>query len=89
MSEWNKLDSGIRNLNSLSLFKSRILKFIQPNPNSIFNSHNPEAIKYLSRIILGLSHLREHKLKHSFQDTLIPICACGSDIETPHLLPFH
>ena len=83
IAEWNKLDSDIRNLNSLSLFKSRILKFIRPNPNNIFNCHNPKAIKYLSSIRLGLSHLREHKFKHGFQETLTPICACGSDIETP------
>ena len=83
IAEWNKLDSDIRNLNSLSLFKSRILKFIRPNPNSIFNCHNPKAIKYLSRIRLGLSHLREDKFKHSFLDILNPICACGSDIESP------
>ena len=83
IAEWNKLDSDIRNLNSLTSFKSRILKFIRPNPNSIFNCHNPKAIKCLSRIRLGLSHLREHKFKYSFQDTLIPTCGCGSDIETP------
>ena len=83
IAEWNKLDSDIRNLNSLSLFKSRILKFIRPNPNSIFNCHNPKAIKYLSSIRLGLSRFREHKFKHGFQETLTPICACGSDIETP------
>ena len=89
IAEWNKLDSDIRNLNSLSLFKSRILKFMQPNPNSIFNCHNPKTIKYLSRIMLGLSHLWEHKFKHSFQDTLNPICACGSDVETScHYLIF-
>ena len=70
------------NLNSLSSFKSRILKFIRPNPNSIFNCHNPKAIKHLSRIKLGLSYLCEHKFKHSFEDILNPICACGSDIET-------
>ena len=29
-----------------------------------------------------LSHLREHKFKHSFQDTLNPICNCGNDVET-------
>ena len=34
-------------------------------------------------IRLGLSHLCEHKFKHSFQDTLNPVSACGSDIETP------
>ena len=60
---------------------------MRPNPNSVFNCHDPEAIKYLSRIRLGLSHLREHKFKHSFQDTLNPICTCGSDIEkTSHCL---
>ena len=31
---------------------------------------------------VGLSHLREHKLKHSFQDTLNAICNCSEDIET-------
>ena len=31
---------------------------------------------------VGLSHLREHKFKHSFQDTLNLICNCGEDIET-------
>ena len=29
-----------------------------------------------------LSHFRKHKFKHSFQDTLNPICNCGEDIET-------
>ena len=31
---------------------------------------------------VGPIHLREHKFKHSFQDTLNPICNCGEDIET-------
>ena len=30
----------------------------------------------------GLSHLRDHKFKHNFLDTLNPICNCGEDIET-------
>ena len=29
-----------------------------------------------------LSHLRDHKFKHNFQDTLIPICNCSDNIET-------
>ena len=36
----------------------------------------------LTRLRLGLSHLRERKFKHSFQDSLNPICSCGNDIET-------
>ena len=70
IAEWNKLDSDIRNLNSQSLFKSRILKFIRPNPNSTFNCHNPTAIIYLSWITHGLSHICERKFKSSFQNIL-------------------
>ena len=34
-----------------------------------------------------MSHLREHKFKHNFQDNLNPICSCGFDIEsTSHFL---
>ena len=34
-----------------------------------------------------MSHLREHKFKHNFQDCLNPICGCGLDIEsTSHFL---
>ena len=36
---------------------------------------------------LGLSHLREHKMKHSFQYTINPLCSCGNDVEfTEHIL---
>ena len=42
----------------------------------------PKGIKLVTRLKLGLSHLREHKLKHSFQDTLNPLCSCGLDKET-------
>ena len=32
---------------------------------------------------LGLSHLREQKFKHSFQDSLNPFCSCGKgEVET-------
>ena len=31
---------------------------------------------------VGLSHLLEHKFKHSFQDTLNPKCNCGEGIQT-------
>ena len=39
------------------------------------------------RLRLGLSHLREHKFKHNFQDSINPLCNCGHDIEsTTHYL---
>ena len=75
--EWNKLDWEIKNSESIVTFKKRILSFIRPSANSTFNCHNPRGIKLLSRLRLGLSHLREHKFKHSFQDSLNPFCSCG------------
>ena len=81
--EWNKLDWEIKNSESIVTFKKRILSFIRPSANSTFNCHNPRGIKLLSRLRLGLSHLREHKFKHSFQDSLNLFCICGkSEIET-------
>ena len=35
--EWNKLDCYIKNSDSFAIFKKRILEFIRPKPNSIFN----------------------------------------------------
>ena len=69
--EWNNLDPHLRKSENFSLFKSNILKFIRPSPNSVYNCHNPRGICLITRLRPGLSHLREHKFKHGFQDTLI------------------
>ena len=41
-----------------------------------------EESNLFTRMRVGLSHLREHKFKHSFQDTLNPICSCGFDVKS-------
>ena len=61
-------------------FKKKLLNFIRPCANSIFDIHNPLGIKFLTRLHLGQSHLHEHKFRHYFQDTLNPLCECGKDI---------
>ena len=73
LSEWNNLDCKIRNSGSPSIFKKNLLNFIRPSAESIFNIHNPYAIKLLTRFRLGLGHLRDHKFRHCFQDTLNPL----------------
>ena len=80
--EWNNLDHNTRNSSSFNIFRRSILKFIRPSANSFFNCHNPKGIKFITRLRLGLSHLREHKFKHRFQDSLNPFCSCGLDIES-------
>ena len=82
IAEWNKLAPDLRNSGSFSAFKKSILNFIRPSPNSIFTCHNPKALKFLTRLRLGLSHLRYHKFKHNFQDSLNPLCNCGLLAET-------
>ena len=82
MIEWKKLDLNIRYSENRTSFKSKVLKFAHLSENSIFLCNNSKGIQLLTRLRLGLSHLRDHKFKHNFQDTHNPICNCGEDIET-------
>ena len=59
-----------------------LLKFMKPSSNSLFNCHSLKGIKLITRLRLDLSHLRKHKFRHNFQDTLNSIWSCGDDIET-------
>ena len=67
---------------SISVFKEKILNFIRPSPNSVSDIRNPKGIKLITRLRLGLSHLREHKFKHSFQEIISTLCKYGQDIES-------
>ena len=80
--EWNKLDLNICNSESLNILKKRRVKFIRHSGSSVFICHNLRGVKLLTRLRVGLSHLREHKLKRGFQDSLDPICSCVYDIKT-------
>ena len=40
------------------------------------------GLKLLRRLRIGFSHLKEHKFKHNFQDSVDPLCSCGNDIES-------
>ena len=85
ITEWNNLDPHLRKSEDFSGFKSNILKLLRPSPNYVCNCHNSWGICLITRIRLGLSHLREQKFKHSFQDTLNPLCSCGNE-STEHFL---
>ena len=79
--EWNKLGNNIWNLESASAFKKQFYNFIRPSPSSMFNGHNPDGIKLLARLWVGLSHLCEQKFRHNFQDSPDPFCNCVWNIE--------
>ena len=57
------------------------LAFIRPSKNSTFHYYCPDGLKLSTKLRLGSSHLRFHKFKHNFKDTLNPICSCGN-VET-------
>ena len=80
--EWNKLSSEIRNSTSCQQFRKLLLSFIKPTCTSLFSIHHPVGVKLLVRLRLGFSHLREHKFRHHFHDTLNPLCPCSLEPET-------
>ena len=71
ISEWNKLDSGIRDLPSISSFKRAILNFIRPKAASIFNVTDNKGVVFLTRLRVGFSHLREQNSGTTSQTLLI------------------
>ena len=91
--EWNKINPNLRNSPSLSVFKKGLLAFIRPKECSIYNIIDPYGLKLLTRLRVNISHLREHKFRHNFLNTLNPLCSCMLETEsTGHYLlrcPFY
>ena len=67
---------------NFNIFRKNTLKFIRPSANSLLNCHNPKGIKFITRLWLGFSLLREHKFKYSFHYSLNPFCSCCLDNES-------
>ena len=57
--------------------------------NNVFKCNNHNGIRLITRLRVGMSHLREHIFKHNFQDCLNPICSCGLDIESTSYFLLH
>ena len=91
LNDWFNLDLNIRNSDSISIFKSRLLYFIRPGQTNIYNIFDPKGLTFLTHLRLGLSHLNEHRFQQNFQDCLNSLCSCSLEIEdTSHyLLHFH
>ena len=80
---WNNLSELITLAPSFEIFKKRYLKFFENKPSYIYFVHNPLGLKLLTRLRVGLSHLRSHKYNHGFLDTPNPLCLCNKlSIET-------
>ena len=66
----------------VSTFLQIFLQFKRPTSNRFYDCHYPKEIKIVPRLHTGLSHLRDHKFKDSFQGSLNPICGCGINVES-------
>ena len=78
---WYSLDPSIINSNSLEVFKSQLLAFIGLVQRSVYNVFNPQGLKLLNRLRLGLSHLNEHRFRHNFKDGINPLCSCSLEVQ--------
>ena len=87
INEWNKLNIEIWNARSLNIFKTSILSKITSKKNSLFSVHDPLGVTLLTRLRLKFSHLNERKFRHSFNNTIDPMCACGTEVETTKHFP--
>ena len=89
-SNWNQLDLKIQNSSSIEILKRALLSFIRPKSANVYRIHHPRGLKLLTRLRLGLSHLREHIFRHNFNDTIDPFCLCGTNnIETSEHFLLH
>ena len=62
--------------------KSILMKFISLQERSLFSIHDPTGVKLLTTRRLKSSHLKEHKFRHNFKDSVFPIYGCGTETET-------
>ena len=76
---WNQIGLNMQNFSWLEIFKRVLVSFIRPQPAKVYKAHHPKGLKLLTRLRFGLSHLREHKFRHYFNDTIDPFCLCGSN----------
>ena len=84
---WFKLDSTIRDSESIAIFKKRLLSFIRPIPSNVQNIFHPIGLKFLARLRLRFSHLNEHRFRHNFQECINPLFSCSLETEnTSHYL---
>ena len=63
------------------MFHKKLLAFIRPVGNSMYGIYYLLGVKLINRLRLGFSHLREHKFRHNFADTVNPLCSCTLETE--------
>ena len=63
-------------------FTNVLLKIGRPTPKPVYNIHDPNGLRLLTRLRLGFSHLNEHKFNHNFKECVNPLCSCSLQVES-------
>ena len=83
ISIWNNI------IQSFERLKNHLISLIRPKLRSTFDLHDSIYLRHLFQLRVGLSHLRYHKKRHNFADTLSDIRLCMRDVEdTSHFILF-
>ena len=77
LKDWFNSDDNLRNSESISVFKNRLLLFKRPVQNTVFNIFDPKGLKLLTCLHLGFTHLNEHRFCHNFENCVNPLCSCS------------
>ena len=87
ITSWNNIITYFENIPSYSILKNHLLTLIKPKKKSIFGIHDPQGLRKLFQLRVGLSPLSYHKRCHNFIDTPSDNCFCHQGIEdTKHFL---
>ena len=74
MNDRNKLDHKIRSSIFYVSFRKFLINIIRPSECKIFNIFEQVSIKLLVSVRLCFSHLRKHRFRYDFEDSLNPLC---------------
>ena len=79
---WINLDEEGKSKSSVQSFKTYIMKtYIRTSGHSFFGISDKHGIRFLIKIIVSFSDLRDHRFSHNFT-CVSPVCNCGIGDET-------
>ena len=81
INEWNNLSLGFREVRSLSLFKTKLIRLVRPEKGQLYGIHDHSGVCRLTQLRLGLNPLREHRFRHNFLDTTDPVCLSNLSLD--------
>ena len=80
--QWNVVISDFQDMPTLDEFRSHLHSLYRPNARETYGIYDPEGLKYLFQLRVGLSPLRYHKKRHNFLDTPDDTCLCNTGTES-------